>query len=130
MQNTQEKRKCQECGCNIYGRSDKKFCSEQCRNNHYNKLNRDVNVSMRNINNILRKNRRILQQHNPNGNCRIHRDTLLLQGFNFEYFTNTFTTKTGLTYKFCYDQGYLSLNEGHLVVVESFEGMNGQTLYR
>ena len=62
-----EKRKCLECGDPFDGRQDKKFCSDQCRTTHFNKQNTDQNKFMRNINNILRKNRRILEALNPSG---------------------------------------------------------------
>ncbi len=122
MQNLPEKRKCQECDANIYGRSDKKFCSEHCRNNFYNRLNRDVNKAVRNINNILRKNRRILAELNPHGKCKIHRDSLIFRGFNFNYFTNTYQTKTRI-YIFCYDQGYCYLENDSLLVVKQISGI-------
>ncbi len=122
MQNLPEKRKCQECGGYIYGRSDKKFCSEHCRNNYYNKRYRDVNKVMRNVNNVLRKNRRILAELNPNGKVKIHRDRLLFQGFNFNYFTSSYKTKNGV-YNFCYDQGYLFLPDQTVIIVTQPEGL-------
>ena len=62
---------------------------------------------MRNINNTLKKNRRILHALNPSGKANVHRSFLERKGFNFNYFTNVYTTKGGNTYYFCYDQGYL-----------------------
>ena len=50
---------CLECGDKIIGREDKKFCSDGCRNAYNNKMNKDQNNLMRNINNKLRKNYRI-----------------------------------------------------------------------
>ena len=82
------KNECIECGAPFHGRADKKFCSAHCRSNYNNRLNRDFNNFMRNINNILRKNRRILSTLNPNGKANIHRDKLMEQGFKFSYFTN------------------------------------------
>ncbi|MBN2521295.1 MAG: hypothetical protein JXB17_12355, partial [Bacteroidales bacterium] len=61
------KKLCTECGEPIHGRSDKKFCCDQCRNIFNNRLNSNLNNYMRNINNVLRKNRRILAELNPNG---------------------------------------------------------------
>ena len=56
---------CLECGEKIVGREDKKFCSDGCRNAYNNKMNKDSNNLMRNINNKLRKNYRILCELNP-----------------------------------------------------------------
>ena len=109
---------CLDCGEPIKGRADKKFCSDQCRNNYNNQLNSDSTNLLRNINNILRRNRRILQELNPAEKTKVHRDKLLDKGFNFTYFTNTQTTRTGSTYYFCYEQGYLPLeNNFYLLVV-------------
>ena len=58
---------CPECGDKIIGRADKKFCSDSCRNTYNNALNKDSKNLIRNINNSLRKNYRILESLNPEG---------------------------------------------------------------
>ena len=111
-------RQCLECSIEIFGREDKKFCSDQCRNAYNNRLNADSKNFMRNINNVLRKNRRVLIELNPEGkSITTSRDELLMRGFNFNYFTNTFETKQGKMYYFCYDQGYLELENGKYALV-------------
>ena len=108
---------CLDCGESIRGRADKKFCSDQCRNNYNNQLNSDSNNYIRNVNNILRKNRRILSELNPEEKSKAHKNKLLEKGFNFSYFTNTYTTKKGATYYFCYEQGYLPLENDFYFLV-------------
>lgn len=76
---------------------------------------------MRNVNNTLAKNRRILAELNPNGKKKTHKDKLLKNGFDFDFYTNTYTTKAGDTYHFCYEQGYLMLDEGFVLLVERKE---------
>ena len=100
---------CLECGEKIVGRVDKKFCSDYCRNAHHNNLNKDRKNLVRNVNNQLRKNYRILEEFNPNEKTTISKNKLLARGFNFEYLTSIYTTKTGKVYYFVYDQGYLPL---------------------
>ena len=112
---------CLECGTKIFGRVDKKFCSDQCRNAYNNKLNSDANNYIRNVNNILRKNRRLLEQLNPSGKTKLHRDKLSEKGFDFKYHTSTYTTKAGATYKFCYEQGYLELDNNWSMLVKRQE---------
>lgn len=114
--------KCLECGISVYGRSDKKFCSDPCRTSYHNKNNMDSNNFMRNINNILRKNRRILKELNPSGKKRVSKEALIDRGFKFSYYTNEYITKAGKVYKFCYEQGYLALekNKYALVVREEY----------
>ncbi len=111
------KRKCLECGELFDGRSDKKFCTDQCRNTFNNSFKKDSNNQMRRINNILRKNRRILESLNPHGKAKVHRNLLLEKGFNFDYLTNIYETKKGGVYKFCYDQGYLELDDNNIAIV-------------
>ena len=43
--------------------------------------------------------------------------TLAEEGFNFHYYTNMYSTKTGSTYIFCYDQGYLKLDDDRYMLV-------------
>jgi hypothetical protein len=108
---------CEECGETIFGRDDKRFCCDQCRSAYHNRLNSDATNFIRNINNTLRKNRRILAELNPAGKARVKRDDLLERGFKFSYFTNIYTTKGGNTYYFCYDQGYIHLENNTLALV-------------
>lgn len=110
-------RKCLECGEKIFGRKDKKFCGDYCRNSYNNRLNEDSSNYMRRINNILRKNRRILAHLNPDGKQTVDVISLAEEGFNFHYFTNIYTTKKGSQYFFCYDQGYLKIDENQYMLV-------------
>lgn len=112
-----EERLCKECGQKLLGRRDQKFCSDYCRNTFNNRLNQDSTKYIRRINNILRKNRRILSHLNPKGKITIDGITLAEEGFNFHYYTNIYTTKTGSTYYFCYDQGYLKLDNDRYMLV-------------
>lgn len=109
---------CLECGEKIVGREDKKFCSDGCRNAYNNKINKDSTNFMRNVNNKLRKNYRILTTLNVDGKSKTTRAKLLSKGFDFEFFTNILQTKTGNTYHFLYDQGYLALDNDYFMLVK------------
>ena len=114
-----EAKKCQECESKITGRVDKKFCSDQCRISYNNRLNSDETNYVRNVNNILRKNRRILSELNITGKSRVGIGKLKEKGFDFQYFTNTYKTKDGAVYYYCYEQGYLPIeNDFFLLVVK------------
>ena len=114
-----EEKACLECGNKIIGRVDKKFCSDQCRIAYNNKLNSNETNFMRNVNNVLRKNRRILMELNTTGKTRVSREKLSENGFDFNYFTSTYTTKDGAVYHYCYEQGYLPVDKGwYLLVVK------------
>ena len=73
---TMEVRPCKECGQKLSGRRDQKFCSDYCRNTFNNRLNEDSTNYMRRINNILRRNRRILLAMNPSGKRTVDAITL------------------------------------------------------
>jgi predicted nucleic acid-binding Zn ribbon protein len=117
----QEKKTCPVCGDAIIGRIDKKFCSDQCRNEFNNKQNQDANSFIRRINHSLRKNRRILEALNPEGKTKISKNKLVNKGFDFRYFTSIYRTKTGNTYYFCYEQGYLPLDNDFYALVRRDE---------
>ncbi len=109
---------CLECGEKIVGREDKKFCSDGCRNAFNNKINKDSTNYMRNINNKLRKNYRILSDLNLEGKSKTTKTKLLGKGFDFDFFTNILNTGTGNTYYFVYDQGYRFLDNDFYMLVK------------
>jgi hypothetical protein len=113
-----EPRICQECSQKLAGRKDQKFCSDYCRNTFNNRLNEDATKYIRRINNILRKNRRILSNLNPNGKITVDGITLAEEGFNFHYYTNVYKTQKGASYLFCYDQGYLKMDNDQYMLVQ------------
>ena len=112
---------CLECGKPVYGRADKKFCDDQCRNSYNNKQNADSNNYVRNVHYILRKNRRILEELNPSGKEKVKLSKLNEKGFDFTYHTSSYTTKAGATYQFCYEYGYLLLDNDFVLLVKKKE---------
>jgi len=111
-------KKCLECGDEIFGRVDKKFCGDQCRNLYNNKLNGQNTNYIRNINRILKKNRNIMESLCPNEKSKVKKDKLLSLGFKFNYFTNIYETKEGRRYYYCYDFAYLQLDENWYALVK------------
>ena len=112
-----EIRKCLECGDTVTGRIDKKFCSDYCRNSYNNKVDKDSKNLIRNINNRLKKNYKILSELNSSGKTKTSRTKLYDKGFDFNCFTSIYTTKAGNVYYYVYDQGYLALeNEWFLLI--------------
>lgn len=78
---------------------------------------------MRTINNALRRNRRILLEAIPEGEemTKHPRSRLASLGFNFQYFTHLYTTKKGSAYHFCYEFGYLLLENDWVLIVKKKE---------
>lgn len=111
-------RQCMHCGNPMHGRQDKKFCDDQCRSYFNNIRNSDSNCTMRNINYILRKNRRILAAFtSKEGRTKICKTKLSESGFDFRYFTHYYKTQKGWNYKICYDYGYINLDPKSVVVI-------------
>jgi len=54
---------------------------------------------------------------NPGEKTKTSRDKMLQKGFNFNYFTHQYLTKTGSEYHFCYELGYLLLDNDEILIV-------------
>ena len=112
-------KECLSCGESFDGRSDKKYCSDYCRNSYNNKLNSGSNNYIRKVNRILKNNRRILEELNPTGKTKVKKQQLLAKGFVFNYMTSVYVTKKQAEYKFCYEYGYLDLGgEWYALVIK------------
>jgi hypothetical protein len=111
-------KQCLECGDELHGRIDKKFCSDACRNAYNNKSRSGSGSSLiRRVNGILTKNRNIMVSMNTRGKTSVHRSALVKKGFDFYYYTNHYVTRKGRVYYFCYDQGYLQLENDFFMLV-------------
>jgi hypothetical protein len=117
-------RHCLDCGEVLHGRADKKFCDDQCRNNYNNQLNSSSYNMVRNINNTLKRNRRIMEELNPTGKTKTTRQKLAAKGFDFDYHTHTYQTQNGKTYHFSYEYGYLPLDGDEVLLVKREEKEN------
>lgn len=74
--------------------------------------------SIKDINNVLVKNRKVLEAALGDKEMeKITKEKLLQNGLNFKYITHTYTNKKANTYYFCYEYGYLPLeNDWYLIV--------------
>jgi hypothetical protein len=123
MTNTDTKKLCEYCQVPIQGRSDKRFCDDTCRT-AFNNLARTDNNYMRNVNNYLRKNRRIMSEllaEAPDGKRKVSGKKMADKGYNFSYHTNIYTTQKGDSYIFCYEYGYLKLENDIYMIVKRNE---------
>ena len=118
-----ETKTCLLCEKPLKGRSDKKFCDDYCRAAYNNDLKSAANNNIRNVNNALGKNRRILESLLPDGEqmVKANRDKLLHLGFQFKYMTHTYTNQKGNVYHFCYEYGYLPLENNWFLIVKRKE---------
>ena len=120
---TEEVKTCMACGDKLKGRIDKKFCDDYCRNNYNNQLKTRgrQNKIIKSINDMLLKNRKILESIITEDTAKANREKLLGLGFQFKYITHHYTTKAGKVYSYCYDYGYLPLENDWFLVVKRKE---------
>lgn len=114
---------CLSCEKPVKGRSDKKFCDDYCRAAYNNDLKSASNNLVRNVNNALGKNRRILESLLPQGDAtaKTNHDKLIEKGFQFKYHTSMYKAKNGNTYFYCYEYGYLPLESNWYLIVKREE---------
>lgn len=119
-----EPKQCLQCGVNLNGRTDKKFCDDYCRTNFHNQK-KSNHPSIREINRVLIRNRLILESlafAKGIGTLISLRD-LMNRGFRFGYFTNTRGTKNGGNYFFCYEYGYYKRSDKMIELIRQNDEM-------
>ena len=112
---------CLACDRPIKGRADKKFCDDSCRNNYNNKTNSYSSPLMRNINNVLRRNRRILEVLLAPYEKKvlvIERQKLVDKGFKFQYVTEFYHSEKKEYYYYCYEYGYRAIDQDKVLAVK------------
>jgi predicted RNA-binding Zn-ribbon protein involved in translation (DUF1610 family) len=124
METTKLYDNCINCGRVLIGRAGKKFCCPQCRSDNYNKEyeKRRYSAYMRTVSNILLRNRKILAEILPTGeSAKTSKNKLTRMGFNFKYHTNVHSTGLGRTVIYCYDYGYILLEDDWYLIVKNKE---------
>ena len=109
---------CLACNKSLHGRADKKFCNDYCRNAYNNQIKTSSTV-VKSINHCLAKNRKVLDTLlGKEEMSKTTKEKLLQEGFHFKYFTHCYTNKKGNVYYFCYEYGYLPLDNNVYLVVK------------
>lgn len=112
-------KKCHLCGKALQGRSDKKFCDDYCRNQFNNSRNFQESIRIRQINAILRKNRKVMDQLLGNEEKRkVALEKMRLLYYDFNFHTHQYQTQSGNVYHFCYEYGYLLLDNDMVLIVK------------
>jgi hypothetical protein len=110
---------CAFCGKPLKGRSDKRYCNDDCRNAFFNERKKDEQKEVRAIDLALKKNRRILQAMLGLFKTKIVEEKSLLQkGFLFKYTTHQYISSGKGTYHFVYDYGYKEIADGKFMIVK------------
>ncbi|HOZ84191.1 MAG TPA: hypothetical protein PK191_01800 [Niabella sp.] len=124
-----EIKKCLACGKPVKGRSDKKFCDDYCRNVFNNQAKTTDSLLVRNINNALKRNRNILASllSGDQDTAKVNREKMMSIGFQFKWHTHLYTTQKGTVYYFCYDYGYLPMENNWYLIVKYREQQEGHS---
>ena len=113
---------CEECGKEIHGRSDKRFCDDTCRNNFNRKKRIEERVEIppegQEIIRIIKNNYRLLKAR-VNGEYTVLDESysfLRSKGFNPNLFTSI-SYEQGELYRFCFECGFL-VYEDTITIIE------------
>lgn len=112
-QNDQEPT-CENCGKALFGRTDKRFCHDSCRNEFNRKKRAAEQIAeyenLPEILKIIKRNHEILktyklEQSDPGDTITVSRSELLNKGYHFKFFTSLGMYMKGKIWKFCFDYG-------------------------
>lgn len=101
-----EKRYCLECGEGFWGRSDKRFCCDACRNSYHNAISRQSKAYSYKINSILHRNHSILSESLQSGKLQLDRKEMEEKQFAARFHTASKRKPLRRTVYTCYDISY------------------------
>ena len=106
-----EERYCPVCEAPIRGRSDKIYCSPNCKSAHQYENKKLTDKLYFDIDRQLKTNRKILKRYNLNGRTTLRRNVLHEEGFDPHYFTHYWKNHKNQVYLLSYDFGILKIDE-------------------
>jgi len=116
-------KKCKMCNNKITGRSDKIFCSIECKNSYHIKL-KEVNIkATHKIDNILHRNRAILLEIMGKNTTQKKIPRLILdqKKFNFSYFTGLHINVHGKQVHHVYDFRWLIFSDNEVLIIRKLK---------
>tara|TARA_R110002049_G_scaffold125972_1_gene281603 strand:+ start:1262 stop:1639 length:378 start_codon:yes stop_codon:yes gene_type:complete len=102
---------CPICESVIVGRSDKVYCSIECKRAAETDKKRIEDALYLKIDKQLKINRKILKKFNRVGKTTLRKEELIKEGFDPNYFTNYWKNSKGDIYLFVYDYGFLAIKD-------------------
>lgn len=103
-------RQCPTCGSRFNGRSDKRYCSEQCRTSFNLQRRKRTEAPLTAVLATLRRNRSILKDLCPQKKTWVSRDRLEALKFNPTVFSSIYRNNRNQSYYFCGDYGFLPMH--------------------
>lgn len=112
------KKTCFQCKKEIHGRSDKRFCSIACKNQHHALSRKHTRDAVSEIDSYLHRNREILAMLMGDASkAEVDRLTLTRTGFRYEYHTGTYLNKEGKMYRLVYDYAWMDFSDQKIMLV-------------
>lgn len=113
---------CHYCDKELYGRSDKKFCNDFCRNS-YNRQRRknrkeELSPEAQRTLRLIRKNFDILQnlRYTRQIPCVVEKAYLIDLGFTFKFCTSIYQTQKGEIWHYCFEYGWKETPDHKIMV--------------
>jgi predicted nucleic acid-binding Zn ribbon protein len=106
-----DEKKCPVCQGTIKGRTDKKFCSIQCKSSYQYENRQQTEAFYLQVDKHLKTNRKILKKFNKSGKSTVRTQVLHQLGFNPKFFTHFWKNAKGDVYLFVYEYGFLKVKE-------------------
>ena len=107
-------RVCRECGAPLTGRSDKKFCSSDCRTSWHNRNYSDMLRKAAAVNRVLMRNRKLISAVYEKGIRNISINDIRMAGFDRRYFTSVEKPPLRPSVYHCYEFSYV-LRRGRIL---------------
>lgn len=102
---------CPTCGDIIKGRKDKIYCSVKCKSTAQYESRSMKEKFFIDVDKQLKTNRKILKRYNKTGFTTLRKEKIIEEGFNPRFFTHYWKNQKGQVYLFCYDYGFLELEQ-------------------
>ena len=107
---------CLQCGLPLVGRADKKYCDDGCRNAYHNARMMDANRICRPYHRSLKQNYSLLFDHLQAGQSLVHKDELLLHGFDPKMSTTFDLMEDGTLRYGVYDLEYFEIKDRYIQI--------------
>ncbi len=110
---------CKLCKRKFYGRSDKKYCSLECKNEYNNRLRAATIVATQSVDRVLHRNRSILLEIMGKHANQKQISSKLLDDKKFQrhYMTGFFENAQGKRYHVVYDFAWMEFSKGKVLII-------------
>ena len=112
-------RTCKVCGGRVVGRTDKIYCSANCKAIYHAELKRKTKLATTAVDKILHRNRSTLYElmGDHKRQIKVSRLALDRKKFNYDYFTGLHMNSRGKLYHHVYDFSWMIFSDQEVLIV-------------